>query len=190
MSLSLIKKIHTCRLYLQVTFLSNITNLKGDSILSQNLKGLRVKNCNRKFNYPLQKRSNTHSWTLWDKILRIIYCFSSSTEKRLNKLHTPSLFTILFSIISKITTKMISSIIFLTQVTLPITMIALRQNKIGWDHFIWSRISCSFYSVLNMHFSSNKLGRRFQSSFWYQNIIKLIWQLHQTAWTEYCDSIH
>ena len=34
-----IDKLHACRLYLQVTLLSDVTNLKGDKILMTNFQG-------------------------------------------------------------------------------------------------------------------------------------------------------
>ena len=36
-----IKKLHACRLYLQVTLLSDITNLKGDKLLMNSIHGIR-----------------------------------------------------------------------------------------------------------------------------------------------------
>ena len=41
-SLTILKKIHACRLYLQVTFLLDIANLKGDSTLSHSVQGIRA----------------------------------------------------------------------------------------------------------------------------------------------------
>ena len=38
------KKLHTYRLYLQVTFLSDITNLKEDTLRTTSLQEMRAKN--------------------------------------------------------------------------------------------------------------------------------------------------
>ena len=49
-SLILIKKVQDCRLYLQVIFLSDITNFKGYSILPQLMTRIRTKHRNSKYN--------------------------------------------------------------------------------------------------------------------------------------------
>ena len=51
-------------------------------------------------------------------------------------------------------------------------------------------MTLSFHPILNRYYRSNKLGRRYKSSYWYRSIIKVLWQLHHQAWIEYCDNIH
>ena len=59
-----INKLHAYRLYLQVTLLSDITNLKGDKILSSSLQGKRAQHRSSAYGWPRQQRPNTHSWKL------------------------------------------------------------------------------------------------------------------------------
>ena len=60
-SLITIKKLHVCRLYLQVTLLSDITNLKGDKILMTSVQGLRDQHRLSAYVWPRQQRPNAHS---------------------------------------------------------------------------------------------------------------------------------
>ena len=73
-----IKKLHVCRLYLQVTLLSDITNLKGDKILMTSLQGLRDQHRLSTYVWPRQQRPNAHSWKLWKNILIKLYCSPTS----------------------------------------------------------------------------------------------------------------
>ena len=67
------KKLFACRLYLQVTLLSNIIDIKDTSLLNNILIGSRSKYRHQTSSWPLQK-SNIHSWNLWNRTLRRIYC--------------------------------------------------------------------------------------------------------------------
>ena len=58
------KKFNACQLYLKVTFLSDINNLEGDTLLLTSLQGIRAQNRTSKYDYPNQQHSNTHSWKL------------------------------------------------------------------------------------------------------------------------------
>ena len=73
-----IKKLHVCRLYLQVTLLSDITNLKGDKHLTNSLQGIREKHRTSTYAWPRQQHPNAHSWKLCEKILQTIYCSPTS----------------------------------------------------------------------------------------------------------------
>ena len=75
-----LKNIHVCRLYLQVTSLLDITNLKGNFILPNSLQGIRAQHRNSKYDCTFQQRSNSHSWKLWNKMIRSIYRTSSSNH--------------------------------------------------------------------------------------------------------------
>ena len=50
-----------------------------------------------------------------------------------------------------------------------------KQTSIGWEHFIRGRLTSSFHPILNRYYRSNKLGRRFKSSNWCRNIIRVLW---------------
>ena len=65
-----------------------------------------------------------------------------------------------------------------------------KQTTLGWRRFIRGRLSSSFHPIHHNYFRSNKLGNCFKYLSWYRNIIQLLWQLHHTAWLEYCDNIH
>ena len=65
---------------------------------------------------------------------------------------------------------------------LPITITNLildacinNQTTIGWGHFICGRLTSSFHPILNRYYRSNKVGRRFRSSNWCRNIIRVLW---------------
>ena len=77
-SLTTIQKLHTCRLCLQGTLLSDITTLKKDKLLITSLQGIRANQRTTIYAWPCQKRSNAHSWKLWKTIIRKIYCSPSS----------------------------------------------------------------------------------------------------------------
>ena len=84
-----IKKLHACRLYLQVTLLSDITNLKGDKVLTNRLHDIREKHRPSAYDWHRQQRPNAHSWKLWKKMLQKLYCSPNShfirTPLRLRK---------------------------------------------------------------------------------------------------------
>ena len=63
-SITTIKKHNTCYLYLKVTFLSNITNLKGDTLLPTSLQGIWAQNRASTYDWTRQQRSNTRTWKL------------------------------------------------------------------------------------------------------------------------------
>ena len=69
-----IDKLHACSLYLQVTLLSDITNLKGDKILMTSFQGKRSQHRPSAYEWPRKERPNAHSWKLWKKMLQTLYC--------------------------------------------------------------------------------------------------------------------
>ena len=54
---------------MQVTFLSIITNFKGDTLLPTRLQGIRAQNRTSRYDWPRQQRPNDYSWKLWTTIL-------------------------------------------------------------------------------------------------------------------------
>ena len=83
-SITTLKKITAFGLYLQVTFLVDIHNLKGNSLLPNSLEGIRAQHRISKYDCPLQQQPNTHSWKLWKQILRSIYCSFSINRLQLS----------------------------------------------------------------------------------------------------------
>ena len=58
------KKLFACRLYLQVTLLSDMTDIKETSVLSNGLIDTRSTNKRQTSSCPLQTKPNIHSWKL------------------------------------------------------------------------------------------------------------------------------
>ena len=59
------------------------------------------------------------------------------------------------------------------------------QDRFGLGHFLRGRISTSFHSPLNFRF--NHLGKNYTSHFWFHSLISVLWDLHQSAWIDYCN---
>ena len=75
------RKILACRLYLKVTLLSDITDIKGTSVLSNVSIGTRSTNIHQTSSWPLHTKPNIHSCKLWNRTIRsIYYCTTSSTH--------------------------------------------------------------------------------------------------------------
>ena len=68
------KKLNSCRLYLQVTFLSKITTIRDDEVLSSALTGERNTSQHSIFHWPKQKRPDIKTWKLWNKTISKIHC--------------------------------------------------------------------------------------------------------------------
>ena len=61
-----------------------------------------------------------------------------------------------------------------TKIALILKVCITNQTSIGWGHFIRGRLTSSFHPIINQYYQTNKLGRRFHSSVWYRNIIRLL----------------
>ncbi len=69
-----IRKINACRLYLQVTLVSDISTTCGRKILPCYYQGNKQQRPNRPFNiYPRQNKPNSVSWALWRKAFNAIF---------------------------------------------------------------------------------------------------------------------
>ena len=73
-----LKRLNECRIYLQVTWVSDIANVKGDKILESALKGERSTNQISNIQWPLQQRPNEQTWKIWRKTIRQIYCCNNN----------------------------------------------------------------------------------------------------------------
>ena len=73
------KKLLVCHLYLQITLLSDITNLKGTALLPNIRIYTRITNIHHTSSWPLQKSNYYHSWKPWNRTLRSIYCCTNSS---------------------------------------------------------------------------------------------------------------
>ena len=63
-SRKIIKTIHICRFYLQMTFLSEITNIKGNTLRPEILTRTKPKYSMSNINWTIQSKSNVSSWNL------------------------------------------------------------------------------------------------------------------------------
>ena len=71
------KRINACRLYLRVTFLSEISNIKGTVLIVESLIGDKSKIVNSNLNWPNQRKPNQSTWLLWSRTIKRIYCAQS-----------------------------------------------------------------------------------------------------------------
>lgn len=71
-------------LYLHVTLLSDITDIKGISLVNDILIGSRRKNRHQNSSWSLQQKPNIYYWNLWNRTIRHLYCctFSSTQLKK------------------------------------------------------------------------------------------------------------
>ena len=82
-----LKRLNACRIYLQVTWVSDISNMKGDKILESALKGERSINQTSNMQCPLQQRPNEQIWKIWRKTIQhIYYCSNNNLLHRQYKL--------------------------------------------------------------------------------------------------------
>ncbi len=69
-----IRKINACRLYLQVTLVSDISTTCGRTVLTSYYQGNKQLRPNRPFHiYPRQNKPNSGTWALWRKALNAIF---------------------------------------------------------------------------------------------------------------------
>ena len=73
-----LKRLNACRMFLQVTWTSDIANVKGDKILESALKGEKSIHQISKVQWPLQQRPNEQTWKIWRKTIRQVYCCNNN----------------------------------------------------------------------------------------------------------------
>ena len=69
-----IKRLNTCRIYLQVIFLSEISNIKCTTVIAGSLTGDKLKITTFNLDWPNQNKPNTWTWSLWSPTIKILYC--------------------------------------------------------------------------------------------------------------------
>ena len=69
-----IKRINACRIYLQGTSLSDISNIKGTALIAGSLIGDRSKIAISNLDCPNQRNPNPSTWLLWSLTTKHIYC--------------------------------------------------------------------------------------------------------------------
>jgi hypothetical protein len=63
------KDINRCRLYLQVVYLSDVTDISGHNIEAWAIKGKRESSRSSKWEWPIQQRPLTVTWKVWNKAI-------------------------------------------------------------------------------------------------------------------------
>ena len=79
-SVTELKQINACRLYLQVTFLSDITTINGKFLLTGVIEGTHDNIPNRKLEWPTQISLDKKTWKLWSQTITSIYCMSKHSN--------------------------------------------------------------------------------------------------------------
>ena len=69
-----LKLINAYRFYLQVTFLSEVTNLEGDSIIHSAIIGNKHGLPTSKLKWSNQSKPNKEIWQVWKTSLLTMYC--------------------------------------------------------------------------------------------------------------------
>ena len=86
-SITTLKLLNACRFYLQITFLSDITNLAGDKILQGATTGQKQDLPTSKLRWPIQRKPNKTTWQVWRSALLTMYCNNGLSLKHEKKLH-------------------------------------------------------------------------------------------------------
>ena len=73
-----LKRLNTCILYLQVTWVSDIANVNGDKIIESALKGERSTYQISNVQWPLQQRPNEQTWKIWQNTIQQICCCNNN----------------------------------------------------------------------------------------------------------------
>ena len=73
-STSDLERINACKLYLQVMFLSDITNNQGNRLINGILSSDKKYLKNSNLQWPNQPSPNKKSWRLWSSTISKIYC--------------------------------------------------------------------------------------------------------------------
>jgi hypothetical protein len=63
------KDINRCRMYLQVFYLSDVTDIAGHYIEPRVIKGKRDDMRSSKWEWPIQQRPPTAAWKVWNKVI-------------------------------------------------------------------------------------------------------------------------
>ena len=80
-----LQRINACRLFLQITLLSEITSANGKFIKHNILNGKRNSNASTKI-WPRQKSPDKATWKMWRSLLKRTYCSYDNTISRHSQL--------------------------------------------------------------------------------------------------------
>ena len=79
--------LNACRIYLQITFLSDITNIAGEKIIKGATTGQKQDIPTSKLRWPVQQKPNKTTWQIWKSVLKNIYCNDGLSLKHDKKLY-------------------------------------------------------------------------------------------------------
>ena len=83
-----LRRLNQCRLYLQVTLLSEISSANGVTILSNYVRGNKHANRRSLLTWPRQERPPHKAWQEWNKRLSQTFCTSRTGFRLRQPLHT------------------------------------------------------------------------------------------------------
>ena len=86
-SITTLKLLNACKFYLQITFISGITNLAGDKIIQGATSGQKQDFPTSKLRWPTQRKPNKKTWQVWKSALLAMYCNNGLSLKHEKKLH-------------------------------------------------------------------------------------------------------
>ena len=85
-SIHQLELLNACRLYLQVTFLSEITNLDGDTIFYEATIGIKQYLPTSKVKWTNQRKPNKETCQVWKSALLTMYCSNCLSLKHDKKM--------------------------------------------------------------------------------------------------------
>ena len=85
-SLTNITRLNACRLYLRISFLSEMSNIKGTAIITGSLSDEKIKIANSNFEWPNKSRPSKLTRSMWSRMItRLFYAQSNSNILRPSK---------------------------------------------------------------------------------------------------------
>ena len=82
------RQLNACRLFLQITFISELTNIDGTHLITGILKGDNSKMSTTTRHWPKQGSPTHSTWKVWSKVITQLYCVKphSTILRKENKL--------------------------------------------------------------------------------------------------------
>ena len=82
------RQLNACRLFLQITFISELTNIDGTHLITGILKGDNSKMSTTTRHWPKQGSPTHSTWKVWSKVITQLYCVKTHSNilRKENKL--------------------------------------------------------------------------------------------------------
>ena len=71
------RQLNACRIFLKITFISEITDIDGPHIIPGILHGDNSKIPSTTLHWPKQDSPNISTWKVWSKVITRLYCVKS-----------------------------------------------------------------------------------------------------------------